>query len=74
MNNMEGKGVGWAVKNLLKGRKISRGEWPPSTFVYHVRDAMGVDRLYLSDTLALYEWVARPEDLLATDYYIVEPD
>lgn len=71
------RGIGWAVKQLYHGKRVTRGRWGHRAWLeLQVPDSgskMQVPYIYVGGlaTLGIGPWVAAQEDLLATDWQII---
>jgi len=75
---MESNGIGWAVKQMHNGSKVSRSKWngPNQWLALQVPDdnsKMTLPYIYIKTVQNdLVPWLASQTDILAMDWYIVE--
>lgn len=71
------RGIGWAVKQLYRGKRLTRKRWGGRAWLELQVDDPGskmqVPYIYVGGpaTLGMGPWVAAQEDLLAADWQIV---
>ena len=74
---MEGRGIGWAVKQLLKGSKVGRAGWNGKGMWIQIqfpdaKSKMSLPYIYMSTADGkLVPWLASQTDILAEDWEVV---